>query len=39
MPWPDDEKRGYADSHGKGWAQHLERLSAYTPAAPSRPLA
>jgi uncharacterized protein YndB with AHSA1/START domain len=39
MPWPDDEKQGYADSHGKGWAQHLERLSAYAPAAPSRPLA
>ena len=39
MPWPEDEKQGYADSHGKGWAQHLERLSAYAPAAPSRPLA
>jgi uncharacterized protein YndB with AHSA1/START domain len=34
MPWPDEEKQGYADSHGKGWAQHLERLSAYAPAAP-----
>jgi uncharacterized protein YndB with AHSA1/START domain len=39
MPWPDDEKQGYADSHGNGWAQHLERLSAYAPAAASRPLA
>jgi uncharacterized protein YndB with AHSA1/START domain len=39
MPWPDDEKQGYADSHGKGWAQHLERLSAYAPTAPSQPLA
>ncbi|MBJ7614023.1 MAG: SRPBCC domain-containing protein [Candidatus Dormibacteraeota bacterium] len=39
MPWPDDEKQGYADSHGKGWARHLERLSAYAPAAPSRPVA
>ena len=39
MPWPDDEKQGYGDSHGRGWAQHLERLSAYAAAAPSRPLA
>ena len=39
MPWSDSEKQGYADSHGNGWAQYLERLSAYAPAAPSRPLA
>jgi uncharacterized protein YndB with AHSA1/START domain len=39
MPWPRDEKQGYADSHGKGWAQHLERLSSYAPAAPIRPVA
>ena len=38
-PWPDEEKQAYADSHDKGWAQCLERLSAYAPAAPSRPLA
>ena len=37
MPWPDHEKKDYADSHGNGWAGHLERLSAYAPAAPSRP--
>ena len=39
MPWPDDEKQGYADSHDNGWALHLERLSAYAPAAASRPVA
>ena len=37
MPWPDDEKQGYADSHSSGWARHLDRLRAYAPAAPSRP--
>jgi uncharacterized protein YndB with AHSA1/START domain len=39
MPWPDDEKQGYADSHGKGWAQCLDRLSAYAAAAAGRPQA
>jgi uncharacterized protein YndB with AHSA1/START domain len=39
VPWPDDEKQGYADSHSNGWARHLGRLSAYAPAAPSLPLA
>jgi uncharacterized protein YndB with AHSA1/START domain len=39
MAWPDDEKQGYADSHRNGWAQHLERLGAYAPAAGSRRLA
>lgn len=38
VPWPDDEKIGYADSHERGWAKHLERLSAYAPAARSRPV-
>lgn len=37
MPWPDDEKRGYADSHANGWSEHLGRLRAYAPAAPRRP--
>ena len=40
MPWPEAEKVEFADSHGKGWARHLERLSAYAPAvAAKRPVA
>ena len=39
MPWPDDEKQSYADDHANGWAKHLERLRAYAPPAPGRPVA
>ena len=38
MPWPDDEKQSYADSHDGGWTQHLRRLAAYAPAAANRPV-
>jgi len=40
MPWPEAEKEEFADSHGKGWARHLERLGVYAPAvAAKRPVA
>ena len=39
MPWPEAEKEEFADSHGKGWARHLERLGTYAPgAAAKRPV-
>jgi uncharacterized protein YndB with AHSA1/START domain len=38
MPWPEAEKEEFADSHGKGWAQYLERLGAYASAAANRPV-
>ncbi|MGH2466842.1 MAG: SRPBCC domain-containing protein [Candidatus Limnocylindrales bacterium] len=38
MPWPDDERQGFVESHSAGWTKCLERLAAYAPTAP-RPLA
>ena len=39
LPWPDDEKQRYFDSHADGWARHLEQLRAFVPAASERPMA
>src|ERR1022692_4131791 len=28
LPWPDDEKKRYADEHRGGWGEYLDRLAA-----------